>query len=117
MGKAVIDEQRCLDFIYARAEESGENDGTALYCNICVNSCPLTGKAIILENLLTPKITEFCNGCGVCVERCPTEPKSVSILPTGLAVLSSMENKEDIIFKADFNTENIVEEWYGSGDK
>jgi hypothetical protein len=27
------------------------------------------------------------------------------------------ESKQDINFDADFNTENIVEEWYGSGNK
>lgn len=85
MGIAKIDENTCLNYIYARDEARGYTDGTALYCNTCYNVCPLQGDAILLQDLIIPVITDLCVGCGICVERCPNVPeRSVEIIPAGM---------------------------------
>ncbi|MDR0454435.1 MAG: 4Fe-4S dicluster domain-containing protein [Deferribacteraceae bacterium] len=135
MGVAVINENTCLNHIYARAEEMGYSDGSALYCNTCYNACPLQGKAVILKDLVIPVITDLCTGCGICAERCPTSPKSVEIFPSGMGapagiyfyikefnakneeVKKLLEEKERITvgkeptFEYDFNTDNKLEGW------
>ncbi len=138
MGIAVVNEQTCLNHIYARDEERGHTDGNALYCNTCYNVCPLQGKAIILKDLVIPVITDQCTGCGVCVERCPTSPRSVDILPAGMGdpdraglyhirkqldarnekANELLKEKEQITggnktpeFEYNFNTDNKIEGW------
>ncbi len=85
MGIARINPEICLNYLYAKDEAAGKTDGYALYCNTCYNTCPLQGKAIYLENLVLPIVTDACTGCGVCLERCPTAPRSIEIIPTGMA--------------------------------
>ncbi|MDR2401432.1 MAG: 4Fe-4S dicluster domain-containing protein [Deferribacteraceae bacterium] len=109
-GRAVIDKNTCYDYLYASAVAEGKTDGSALYCNICYNSCPLQGKAIYLKNMEVPVVTESCTGCGICAERCPTSPCSINIIPTGMSVFER-ETTDVPEFKADFNTDNIVREW------
>jgi ferredoxin-type protein NapG len=111
VGRAVITESTCYDYLYAKAIHEGETDGTSLHCNICYNSCPLQGKAIYLKNMEVPVITESCTGCGICTERCPTAPRSVNIVPKEMGEGFVREKKETPEFKADFNTDNIVREW------
>jgi ferredoxin-type protein NapG len=86
IGKAVIDQQICLNYIYVKEEETGKVSGTATICSTCYNVCPYTDEAIVMEKFLLPVITEKCVGCGICVEKCPTHPKrAVNIVPTGMA--------------------------------
>ena len=137
MGIAVVNEKTCLNHIYANDETRGFTDGNALYCNTCYNVCPLQGKAIILKNLVIPVITDQCTGCGICVERCPANPRSVDIIPSGMAVpiggtyynkkefdardemvKELLREKEQITggdkeqtFEYNFNTDNKIEGW------
>jgi ferredoxin-type protein NapG len=111
IGRAEINEATCYDYLYSQALNEGKTDGTALYCNICYNSCPLQGKAIYLKNMEVPVITEACNGCGVCTERCPTVPRSVNIHPAGMQEQFKRVTSDKPEFKADFNTDNKVREW------
>jgi ferredoxin-type protein NapG len=132
IGVAQIDETTCLNHLYARDEAAGKTDGTALYCNTCYNSCPLQGKAIYLEDLVIPIITDECTGCGVCVERCPNTPRSIKVIPTGMPgaekvgardrgvvnrdeLLKEKEeikrSDDEVIFEYNFDTSNVVKEW------
>lgn len=81
IGKAVINDETCHNFIYARQEDSPNPDATASICSHCYNVCPLKFKAIYLKDAIYPTITDKCTGCGLCVEICPSSPKSVYILP------------------------------------
>lgn len=72
IGKAVIDESRCLPW-------SGQQT-----CVICQEMCPLPDKAILLEerDVLAPDgstvtmqvprvVRDLCIGCGICEYKCP----------------------------------------------
>lgn len=85
MGHAVINQETCLNYIYYKEEETGVVTGNAQICNTCYNVCPLTDKAIVMEKFLLPVTTDKCIGCGICTEKCPTKPKSINIIPTGMA--------------------------------
>lgn len=85
IGRAVIDQQLCLNYLFVSEETNGKVSGRATICSTCYNVCPLTDQAIVMEKFLLPVITEACVGCGICVEKCPTEPKrAVHIVPTGM---------------------------------
>jgi ferredoxin-type protein NapG len=69
MGLAVLDESTCFAF-----------NGT--FCVTCYNICPVTPKAIRLNERGRPEVVEEpCTGCGICEERCPTEPRAIRIAP------------------------------------
>lgn len=59
MGHAHILASRCLNY----------TGGTM--CWTCYDRCPLRGRAIILQDGLTPAVTGDCVGCGVCEHVCP----------------------------------------------
>jgi polyferredoxin len=65
IGKAYIDEHRCLPWA----------DGTE--CFVCEEMCPLPEKAIVLEEaepggVRAPVVKrELCIGCGICEYKCP----------------------------------------------
>lgn len=85
IGRAVINQDLCLNYLYVKEEESGQISGMATICNTCYNACPLRDKAIVMEKFLLPVITEQCVGCGICVEKCPTQPqRAINIVPTGM---------------------------------
>jgi ferredoxin len=77
MGKAYIDQERCL----AWAQEQS--------CIVCEEVCPLPDKAIQLESpeegidewdplaLKRPVVDrDACIGCGMCEYKCPVEGES-----------------------------------------
>ncbi|MBZ4642672.1 MAG: ferredoxin-type protein NapG [Deferribacteres bacterium] len=87
IGKAVISQEDCLNFIYFKEEETGKITGKAMICSTCYNVCPFTDEAIVMEKYILPVITEKCVGCGICVEKCPvktTDGKAVNVVPTGM---------------------------------
>lgn len=86
MGVAVINQDTCLNYLYFKEEITGVSEGYAQLCNTCNNVCPFTDEAIYMENQILPVITDKCTGCGICLEKCPTEPKSITIYPTGMGV-------------------------------
>ncbi len=85
IGRAVVDEKKCLNYRFADDEAKGGTDGNARICNTCYNVCPFTDEAILLKQVILPVVTDKCVGCGICVERCPTSPKAISVIPTGMA--------------------------------
>ena len=88
IGKAVIEQDICLNFIYYKEEVTGEITGTAQICSTCYNVCPFTDDAIVLEKYILPVVTEKCIGCGICVEKCPVkvkDKKGINVVPTGMA--------------------------------
>lgn len=88
IGKAVIEQDICLNFIYYKEEVTKKITGTAKICNTCYNVCPFTDEAIVLEKYILPVVTEKCIGCGICVEKCPVkvnDKKGVNVVPTGMA--------------------------------
>lgn len=83
IGKARVDEDTCVNHIYAKIE-AGELPitGEAALCNSCLNSCPLREEAIYLKDGIIPTVTDKCTGCGMCVERCPVRPaRAISVIP------------------------------------
>ncbi len=69
MGVAILEEETCFAF-----------NGT--FCVTCYNICPVTPKAIRLNERGRPEVNEDpCTGCGICEERCPTEPRAIRIMP------------------------------------
>jgi MauM/NapG family ferredoxin protein len=69
---AVIDRKLCLP--WAKGEP----------CIVCEEHCPVSTKAIALEEQLSPAgkklklprvISETCVGCAICRDKCPVEPK------------------------------------------
>jgi MauM/NapG family ferredoxin protein len=67
MGIADIIETTCLSY-------------QDTICNLCYRHCPLKGKAITLDEDLSPVIiNEGCVGCGVCFYICPTQPRSIRL--------------------------------------
>ena len=85
MGKAVIHQETCLNYLYYKEEETGVVTGKAQICSTCYNICPFTDEAIIMKEFLLPVITDKCVGCGICVEKCPVEPeKAISVIPKGM---------------------------------
>jgi ferredoxin-type protein NapG len=67
MGVAVWQEHNCL-------RTTGQE------CTICVETCPVGAKAIVLQDDRI-NVREGCTGCGKCQHDCPTSPKSITILP------------------------------------
>ena len=67
MGVAVWNEYTCL-------RTAGQE------CTICVETCPVGAKAIILDEGRI-HVREGCTGCGKCQHDCPTNPKSITVLP------------------------------------
>lgn len=65
MGRAYILVSRCLN-----------HTGGAM-CWTCYDRCPLRGRAIVLQDGLTPAVTEDCVGCGVCEHVCPHKAVTV----------------------------------------
>jgi len=72
IGLAHVDTGRCLPWAYARP------------CIVCQEHCPLTDKAIYLEEVTVTKANggkltvkqphvnaELCIGCGICENKCP----------------------------------------------
>jgi ferredoxin-type protein NapG len=115
MGVAVIDQSKCLNYLYVKEEEGLINTGKAQICSTCYNVCPLQDKAILMEKYILPVITDKCTGCGICVEKCPTEVKSVNITPEG------MGNKDAAGFyyqrsKMTFKKSEDVSQEYLKGD-
>jgi ferredoxin-type protein NapG len=90
MGKATINSEICLNYLYVKEEETGKITGNATICSTCYNVCPFTDDAILMKDFLLPVITEKCVGCGICVEKCPTEPKkAINIIPKGMEDIES----------------------------
>ena len=85
MGIAVLNQDSCLNYIYADQESEGTSDGAALLCNTCINVCPFPSKALYLEDHIKPVVTDYCTGCGICTERCPEEPRAIFVIPKGMA--------------------------------
>ena len=99
MGKAVIDQELCYNYIYYREEETERASGKALLCSTCYNACPLMDEAIVMEKFILPVTTEKCVGCGICTEKCPTIPeKAINIIPEGM-----MNKKEAGFFYRKYN--------------
>jgi len=87
IGKAVLNQQECLNFQYFKEEETGKITGKAQICSTCYNVCPFTDEAIVMEKYILPVVTEKCVGCGICVEKCPVETKdgkAINVVPTGM---------------------------------
>ncbi len=58
-GVAKIDAKRCLAF-------------EGLFCQSCVNACPLSGKALLFNEHNQPVVqAQHCTGCGICEFSCP----------------------------------------------
>jgi MauM/NapG family ferredoxin protein len=77
IGLAFVDRNKCLPYAYARA------------CQVCYEQCPLTEKAIRLEDatVTTAKGTkltvkqphvsaDLCIGCGICQNKCPVSDQA-----------------------------------------
>ena len=77
IGLAYVDRSRCLPYAYARP------------CQVCYEQCPLTEKAIRLEDVSATtasgsKVTvkqphvnaELCIGCGICQNKCPVSDQA-----------------------------------------
>ncbi len=84
IGVAVINQDTCYNYLFAKDENKGGTAGAAQICNTCYNVCPFPDVAIILKEFILPVITDKCVGCGICVERCPITPKAINIVPTGM---------------------------------
>ncbi|MBI2263877.1 MAG: 4Fe-4S dicluster domain-containing protein [Armatimonadetes bacterium] len=69
MGTAQLDRDACLAW-------------QGHYCQTCVNRCPLSGSALVLEDLRNPVVnSEQCVGCGVCEYVCLTYPPAIRVKP------------------------------------
>jgi len=85
IGLAYVDKSRCLPWAYART------------CQVCYEQCPLTEKAIRLEDatVTTAKGTkltvkqphvsaDLCIGCGICQNKCPvSDQAAIRVTSTG----------------------------------
>ena len=70
MGKAVIDESRCLAF-------------QDHFCQSCITNCPPDYSALQRNDLGHPVVdTEKCSGCGICTHVCPAETPAINIYQT-----------------------------------
>ncbi len=66
-GVARIDTTRCLSF-------------NGLFCQTCVNVCPLINDAITVDQTGHPEMhEENCVGCGICLNQCPVDPPAISM--------------------------------------
>jgi ferredoxin-type protein NapG len=72
-------------------------NGTSCYawlgqdCEYCINSCPLTGEAILKDNDGRPVINESkCAGCGVCENICPVRIPAITIFNHVYSNLSNL---------------------------
>jgi ferredoxin len=70
MGKAIVDETRCLT-----------HGGQA--CTVCKEHCPQAGALVFDEAGKLRVVAEHCVGCGLCEHFCPTEPQSIRVQPRG----------------------------------
>jgi ferredoxin len=68
MGKAVVDEARCLTW-----------GGQA--CTVCKEHCPMEGALAFDPGGKLRVADDKCTGCGLCEHYCPTEPQSIRIVP------------------------------------
>jgi ferredoxin-type protein NapG len=68
MGTAEWREGRCI-----------RSEGTD--CTMCIDRCPIGGRAIELLDGKVVVHEEGCTGCGVCEHDCPTSPKSIVVIP------------------------------------
>lgn len=69
MGKAVIDESRCLAF-------------AGVICRACFQHCPIYRVAITMEDEMYPVVhVESCVGCGVCEYYCLAEEPAITVRP------------------------------------
>lgn len=67
IGLAVINTNLCFAY----------ND---TFCQACVMNCPLTGKAIYMNENNQPVINEeHCTGCGLCIQPCPSQESTIVI--------------------------------------
>ncbi len=66
MGIAVWNESYCL-------RSAGQD------CTICVDTCPVGAKAIVVEGARIDVHTGGCTGCGECQHECPTSPKAITV--------------------------------------
>ena len=81
---AVIDQENCLAF-------------RGLRCEVCLNVCPLRGKAITLDLRHNPRSgkhamfvpvvhSDACTGCGKCERACVLEEAAIKVFPYHLAL-------------------------------
>lgn len=65
IGLARIDKSRCLVW------------GRGVGCLICKEVCPI--NAIYTDELMRPRVSDLCRGCGMCEARCPVEPSAIRV--------------------------------------
>jgi len=67
MGRAVIDENRCLPY-------------QGIICRACYERCPIYREAIILHQEVYPVVIEDkCVGCGICENVCLADPPAIVV--------------------------------------
>lgn len=66
IGVAKLDESRCIAF-------HGQQ------CQVCLDVCPLPGKAIAIEAGKPRILEDLCTGCGVCSFACVAYPTAIRI--------------------------------------
>ncbi|MBI3893926.1 MAG: ferredoxin-type protein NapG [Candidatus Wallbacteria bacterium] len=66
IGMAVLDPVTCIAF-------HGQQ------CRVCLDVCPLPGKAIAFEENLPRILEDRCTGCGVCSFACVAQPTAIRI--------------------------------------
>ena len=70
VGKAVIKIDGCLTWMESE-------------CDICIQECPVEGKAIMLDKQGRARVKESaCTGCGYCESACPMGNFAIKVVPT-----------------------------------